>query len=269
LEKFSPPDWLLKANLESGGPRAMFLPKKADWTKLFGIDIHSGPDVPSDLPDQFSISKISFISESNPILTFIALGGFGSYILIASLLLLFARRRISKDFASTKPSAPGNDEVKKTSLEKTTSETEVGIRLPLEDNCGGKPVASEPVPPYEPKTLISRFDEECKKIESYIGKNFTEPEMNLDMISRNTCVPSWRISEILRKKHDLSFPEYLNAIRIDQAKKYLLDNPDRPIIDIALSVGYGNPNNFDRVFKKLTDISPRLFREKNLPRKEA
>lgn len=237
LKKFSPPDWLLKANLDAGGPRAMFLPAKPDWTKLFGIDIKSGPEVPDGRPDRISISKIAFISERNPFCTYATLGGLGACLCIGCLAWFFSRQRKPVLIAPLPSPAPDS-----------------GVRE--------KPVPTQPVPPYEPKTLLSRFDEECRKIENFIGRNFNDPAMSLDMISRNTLVPSNKISEILRKKHNLSFPEYLNAIRIDQAKKYLAETPDRTIIDIALSVGYGNPNNFDRVFKKLVGVSPKSFREK-------
>lgn len=53
--------------------------------------------------------------------------------------------------------------------------------------------------------------------------------------------------------------EYLNSIRINMAKDYLI-NTDIPISQISYLVGFSEQNYFSRAFKKSTGMSPRSFR---------
>ena len=59
----------------------------------------------------------------------------------------------------------------------------------------------------------------------------------------------------------MSFKRYLTAIRMHEAKR-LLQETDRLVIDIALTVGFNSISHFNRVFKASTHISPLEFRNK-------
>lgn len=52
--------------------------------------------------------------------------------------------------------------------------------------------------------------------------------------------------------------EYLQQIRIDKAKHLLLTG-DLPITQIAYEVGFGSLSYFNRVFRKLTLLTPSQF----------
>ena len=57
----------------------------------------------------------------------------------------------------------------------------------------------------------------------------------------------------------LTVKEYLNAIRIKNAKEFLIATKD-PITKIAQSVGYESVTHFDRVFKEYIGVSPLQYR---------
>ena len=57
--------------------------------------------------------------------------------------------------------------------------------------------------------------------------------------------------------------EYRNRIRIDTAR-HLLESTTLSIEEIALSVGFDTPFYFSRVFRQLTTLSPRAWRERAL-----
>ena len=94
---------------------------------------------------------------------------------------------------------------------------------------------------------------------NYIGNNYTNPNLSLLDITRNTKVKSNDVSKVLMQKYSLSFKEYLNYVRLSEAKN-LLKNANLNISEIAYSVGYNNVTHFNRVFKNSENQSPKEFR---------
>lgn len=56
---------------------------------------------------------------------------------------------------------------------------------------------------------------------------------------------------------------YLNYLRMIEAEKLLIDL-EKEITDIAQDVGFSNPSNFSRSFKKFTGLSPSEYRKNNI-----
>lgn len=55
---------------------------------------------------------------------------------------------------------------------------------------------------------------------------------------------------------------YLQQLRIETAKTILENQPDKTVASITQAVGYENTSTFCKLFKKLTDLSPREYRDK-------
>lgn len=71
--------------------------------------------------------------------------------------------------------------------------------------------------------------------------------------------PSY-IRRILKKEAGISFSDYLAQYRIDMAKKWLIET-EMKIYDIAEKLGYKNPENFIRSFKKIEGMTPGQYRD--------
>lgn len=54
---------------------------------------------------------------------------------------------------------------------------------------------------------------------------------------------------------------YMQKIKIEAAK-HLLETTDRDILDIMLSSGYQDLKSFRELFKNLTGLTPKAYREK-------
>lgn len=67
------------------------------------------------------------------------------------------------------------------------------------------------------------------------------------------------ISEMFRKRLDMTFVEYKEKLRITRAKE-LLAQTDLPIGDIAMRIGYDDMGYFARVFKKNYSMTPQQYR---------
>ena len=68
----------------------------------------------------------------------------------------------------------------------------------------------------------------------------------------------YEISRNFKKYMGTSFINYLNTIRVEQAKS-LITNCDKNLTDIAFSVGFESLTHFERTFKKITQLNPSQF----------
>lgn len=57
-----------------------------------------------------------------------------------------------------------------------------------------------------------------------------------------------------------SYRNLVDQLRLEEAKRHLLD-ADMRIIDVAAAVGFRNPANFTRMFRRLAGLNPRQFRQ--------
>ena len=62
-----------------------------------------------------------------------------------------------------------------------------------------------------------------------------------------------------------TFSELVARTRLSQARDLLRD-PVVKTIDVAFALGYSNPGNFTRAFRRWTGVSPREFRKSSVNR---
>ena len=94
----------------------------------------------------------------------------------------------------------------------------------------------------------------------YIRTHYAE-KLTLDSVAGQVYLSRAYFSRIFRQETGVTFNAYLNAVRIEQSKKLLMDQSVR-MIDISLMVGFDNQSYFTTVFKKITGMSPLQYREK-------
>lgn len=107
-----------------------------------------------------------------------------------------------------------------------------------------------------PDSAAGRFI--INKALEYMHGNYSH-KMTLTDVAEHTYVSQWHLSKLLNRHTGQSFSELLNTIRIDEAKKLLVD-PSLRIGDIAELVGFLDMAHFSRVFKKITGISANEYR---------
>jgi len=67
---------------------------------------------------------------------------------------------------------------------------------------------------------------------------------------------------LFREQTGRSFHEFLTELRVEHAKHLLLQS-DQKIIEVAWDTGYGSLSQFNLVFKKMTGVSPGVFRARH------
>lgn len=113
---------------------------------------------------------------------------------------------------------------------------------------------------YKKIDLSSSSKDELEKVISFIACNFTDSDLCVQKTAVSTNLSVYKVPSIIKDNFNCSFKEYLNSIRIEEAKR-LLSTTDRQVTEIAFAVGYNSPPHFNRLFKAMTKKSPREFRE--------
>ena len=102
-------------------------------------------------------------------------------------------------------------------------------------------------------------DIDAQRISTYVAEHFSEPELSVATMGESLGLSQKKIVKVMNVVFKMSFKQYLTSIRIHEAKR-LLQETDRLVIDIALTVGFNSISHFNRVFKSSTQISPLEFR---------
>lgn len=97
------------------------------------------------------------------------------------------------------------------------------------------------------------------EITGYINNHYNE-NITLDTISDLFYISPCYFSRTFKKVCGISFSEYLNNVRVKEARK-LLYKTDMSITRLAETVGFSSNSHFDRVFKNLTGMSPLAYRK--------
>lgn len=93
----------------------------------------------------------------------------------------------------------------------------------------------------------------------YITEHFCEP-LSLESLSKELGVCRFYLSRIFTQVLHISFCKYVNTLRINHAKKLLLNNQNK-ILDIAIECGFQSQQTFNRVFKEICGITPVTYRK--------
>jgi AraC-like DNA-binding protein len=94
-------------------------------------------------------------------------------------------------------------------------------------------------------------------------KLFCDEDLSLTRLSSALKVKPHFLSRYINETYHMNFNNFINRYRVDEAKKVLLDEPERNALSVALSVGFNSYSAFHTAFKKNTGLSPASYRKKN------
>ncbi|EQA43335.1 DNA-binding helix-turn-helix protein [Leptospira broomii serovar Hurstbridge str. 5399] len=75
-----------------------------------------------------------------------------------------------------------------------------------------------------------------------------------------------QLSEFINSEYKKNFNQYVNGYRIKEACELLLEQKDRSVLSIALSVGFNSKSSFHSAFKSFTGMSPVEYRNSSSKR---
>ena len=96
---------------------------------------------------------------------------------------------------------------------------------------------------------------------TYIRFHLDQP-LHLSQIAAALSVHPSYLSSAFKKALGMTLTAYINKLRIEEAK-YLLDQADVSVTQVALAIGYTDSNYFSKVFTKLEHVTPHDYRKRN------
>ncbi|NDV44199.1 helix-turn-helix domain-containing protein [Flagellimonas sediminis] len=90
-------------------------------------------------------------------------------------------------------------------------------------------------------------------------KLYRRNDISLDLVAEKLGTTRHNASQLINEHFQMSFHEFVNSHRINDAKKLLERENERNIIDIAYEVGYNNKVSFNKAFKKDTNLTPSQY----------
>jgi AraC-like DNA-binding protein len=118
-----------------------------------------------------------------------------------------------------------------------------------------------PVEAYRQLTLEPFKDQEKAGVLQFIATHYKNPELDMDTVAARVGADRDRINKILKMELGMTFTGYVNKLRLTEAARLLTEKSDKPIAEIAYSVGYVYVSYFNKLFKEEYSCTPKAFRD--------
>ncbi|MCF6295450.1 MAG: helix-turn-helix domain-containing protein [Flavobacteriaceae bacterium] len=125
----------------------------------------------------------------------------------------------------------------------------------------------------ENKNFISYNDDNTqldafRRTEKYliINEKYLDPFLSLNSLAQEMGMNVSFLSKLINTYSSYNFSDYINQLRVENAKQLLIDNQYKPytIIAIGLESGFNSKSTFYTAFKKFTGQTPTDYRQQNL-----
>jgi two-component system, response regulator YesN len=96
------------------------------------------------------------------------------------------------------------------------------------------------------------------QVKKYIEENYRE-RIGLRSIAEEFYLNASYLSTLFKQRTGVNLNRYIESVRIERAKA-LLTHLDVPVNELAVMIGYGDPNYFAKSFRKRTGKTPLEYR---------
>lgn len=101
------------------------------------------------------------------------------------------------------------------------------------------------------------YQKKVNQVIDYISANLHQP-LQLDVIAGKICVSRRQLLRIMRSALDESLYAYMARQRMERAIMYM-QTEEMTLAELAVRIGYDNPQSFSKAFRKLFGISPKTY----------
>ncbi|QHI38487.1 Melibiose operon regulatory protein [Kordia antarctica] len=113
--------------------------------------------------------------------------------------------------------------------------------------------------------LVEKHQQEFENIANYIiaEQRFLDTKLSLEQLSDELEISAGHLSKLINTYSEYNFSDYINSLRVSQAKVFLKDDDfdNYTIVAIGLECGFNSRSTFYTAFKKFTDQTPSEYRK--------
>lgn len=113
--------------------------------------------------------------------------------------------------------------------------------------------------------LNTKHRKDFEKVDAYIieKQRFLDPYLGLEELANELDMSATHLSRLINTYSDHNFSDYINSLRIQQAKELLNDDSfcRYTIVSIGLECGFNSKSTFYAAFKKFTSQTPSEYRD--------
>lgn len=101
-----------------------------------------------------------------------------------------------------------------------------------------------------------------KQLEKYMFENeaYKDPNINREELAISLNTNRQYLSSAIKDETGLTFTNYINKYRLDNARKLLLEDDKAAIDDIIIESGFSSRSTFHRLFKERYGMAPHEFK---------
>ena len=105
------------------------------------------------------------------------------------------------------------------------------------------------------------FDELLARMDAYLTEdsNYKTHGLKIDQVAEALGCERFRLSTALAQCYAMSFNDYLRHLRVSEAQKLIVQDPDASLESIAANSGFASVSDFHNAFLKVVGIPPRLY----------
>lgn len=133
--------------------------------------------------------------------------------------------------------------------------------------AGPKPLRPDPAPQAgSPDALSGQQALDAEVLGRTMAAGFYRTEkLTLKKLSEATEIPEYRLRKVISQSLGYrNFNDYINQLRVADAAERLLNEPETPVLNISLDVGYRTLSSFNRAFRDIKNTTPTEFRQQCL-----
>lgn len=134
----------------------------------------------------------------------------------------------------------------------------IANQSPIEPKLSTKKYAKSGLDPARMELYSRRLVQVVEEQRVYM-----QPELTLPRLAGMVGCSINHLSQILNSKFEMTFFDFLNSYRVEEAKLILRDMSasHQSILDISFAVGFNSNSAFYSAFKKKTGLTPAQFRK--------
>jgi len=96
-------------------------------------------------------------------------------------------------------------------------------------------------------------------------KPYLDETLSLTKLAKSLDIPVHHLSQIINEEFALNFFDFINQYRVEEVKTKMADPKfsNFSLLGLAFECGFNSKSSFNRVFKKITGLTPSKFKDQN------